>query len=175
MSPELWLQPEGASLWTCFTLSFSTSLSLRAGADVKCIFCKKKMIFVFIWKHFREALWVSHRAGSDVTAALSHSQRFWLEREDRIDTVKPFKSSTLFAKVRLPTSGQLGGNICEVASYFSSIYLKQPRVFLRHHQRQQEGAPHFTHWRFASDHHRLALSVGLIRGQRTGSNISISS
>lgn len=51
--------------------------------------------------------------------------------KEKIHTFKRFKSSTLFAKVRLPTSGQLGCDICEATSRFSSFYGKQPRVLLR--------------------------------------------
>lgn len=173
MSSELWLQPEWASVWTCFTLSFSTSLSLRAGANVKCIFClkKKKMLFVFILKALSR-----NTLGFTLSKVKCHAtQRFWLEREDHADTFKHFKSSTLFAKVRLPTSGQLGCNICEVASYFSSVYLKQLRGFLRHYQQQHEGAPHFSDFDHSLQITTISLQASAYFRVRTGSNISISS
>lgn len=45
--PGPWLQPEWASAWTRFTLSFSAWRSLRAGADAYSV---KNDFFVFILK-----------------------------------------------------------------------------------------------------------------------------
>lgn len=63
--------------------SRSPRRSLRAGADVQCIFCKKKKkikkrFFLFILKALlRSAIGFASGGGSNVTAAaLSHSQRF---------------------------------------------------------------------------------------------------